>query len=212
MAITRSVLTMSVLPGREAAYIDWLRGCPALLGPIYARTGVREKVVLISGQDLVVHYEADRPESVMEAFADPIAVAEMGGPLSTLLDSAVPPGFYSSELAWDGNSPDAQTHCALKLSIKPGQEESYLHWVHHGAVPQFEALWKRFGLARKEVLVSGRALVAFYRCIDSASVLATFGEPESIAAMSSNLGPLLEIDATKPMQVFEQVFVWRAGD
>jgi len=210
MANIRTALTLAVRPGSEQDYLDWLRGSMSALAAIYARTGVRSKAVMMAGQQLVAVYEADRPGAVEAAFAQPESIEMLSGPLGALLDPAVAPRSYESVLTWRAPVAYSPRHVALIMNLKAGQGQPYLEWVRNTAVAQFEAVWRRFDLAVKEVLISGESVIAHYECRDSASVLATFGEPEAIEAMTTNLGPLLDLDPTQPLAVFEEVFSWQA--
>jgi len=210
MATIRTALTMAVKPGSEPAYIDWLRGSIGALEPVYARTGIRSKALLMAGPRIMAVYEADRAGAVEAAFAEPESVAMLNGALGALLDPTVAPRSHDSALVWRAPVSYVPRHVALMLNIKVGQEAPYLDWVRNTATKQFEAVWRRHELALKEVLISGTSVIAHYECRDSGSVLATFGEPEAIEAMMTNLGPLLEYDPTQPVAVFEEVFTWRA--
>jgi hypothetical protein len=201
---------MALKPGSEPGYRAWLANDAPKLKPIFDRTGVKQKVVLMAGRHVISYYKSDRPGAVEAAFADPIAVGMMQGSLGALMDFSTGMTNFKSEFCWDCPVDYKPVHVALVLKIKAGQEAAYLNWVHHGLEPQFDAVWRRFKLAHKEVLVSGNQAMAFYRCKDSVSVLATFGEPESIAAMSGNLGPLLDLQASAPMAPFEQAYEWTA--
>jgi hypothetical protein len=211
MTVFRTALTLELLPGRRQPYLEWLAGSMAVLGPVYERTGIREKVVVMAGEKLIAHYEADRPGAVEAAFAEPEALELLAGPLSQLLDPSVGPRFYPGVLAWTMPVTYAPRHVALMLDTKAGRDGAYVDYVREHFVRQFEAVWRRHELARKEVLVSGESVIAYYGCRDSASVFATFGEPEAIAALKSELGSLIELDPTRPPEVFEEVFAWRAG-
>jgi antibiotic biosynthesis monooxygenase (ABM) superfamily enzyme len=210
MSIHRTAVALSVKPGCEAAYLDWLRACPRVLGGVYARTGIRKKAVVMSGPHVIAHYEADRADAVEAAFASPEAGAEFAGAFGQLLDPAVGPTMFHGVLAWSSPVTYAPRHVALRLDLKPGAEERYLEWVRERLTADFEGVWKRAELARKEVLVSGSKVIAYYQARDSASVLQTFAQPESIRALETTLGPLLDLDPTKPMQVYEEVFTWTA--
>lgn len=208
MAQVHSAVALDVLPGREQAYLDWVRGCPRVLGPVYARTGIHRKVVLMAGRQVIAYYEADRAGAVEAAFSTPEAASEFAGTLGALLDPAAPPAFFAEELCWEQPVTYAPRHIALKARIKPGREAAYLDWARHGATPQFEAVWRRAGIARKAVLVNGNTAIAYYHCRDLASVLDTFAQPEAHAAMASNLGTLLESNPGETPAVFEEVFSW----
>lgn len=210
MAIIRTALTMAVKPGSEPAYLDWLRGSIGALEPVYARTGVLSKAVMMAGPEIIALYEHDRPGAVEAAFAQPESAAMLAGRLGELLDPAVAPRGYESVLVWRNAVSYAPRHVALRLNIKPGTEAPYLDWAKNHATRQFDAVWRRFELGLKEVLISGTSVIAHYECRDSASVLATFGEPEAIEAMQTNLGPLLDLRPGAPMAPFEEVLTWRA--
>jgi hypothetical protein len=164
----------------------------------------------MSGVHVIAHYESDRADAVEAAFASPEAGAEFAGAFGQLLDPAVGPAMYQGVLAWSSPVAYAPRHVALRLDLKPGAEERYLDWVRQRLTPDFEGAWKRADLARKEVLISGSKVIAFYQARDSASVLQTFAEPESVRALETTLGPLLDLDPAKPMAVYEEVFVWGA--
>lgn len=210
MTIIRTALTMAVKPGSEGAYRDWLSGSIGELERVYARTGVLSKALMMSGPHIIALYEHDRPGAVEAAFAQPESVAMLTGHLGTLLDPTVAPQSYESLLVWRNAITYAPRHVALRLNIKPGTESVYRDWVKNTATGQFDAVWRRFELGLKEVLISGTSVIAHYECRDSASVLATFGEPEAIAAMQTNLGPLLDLSPGAPMAPFEEIFTWRA--
>lgn len=210
MAVIRTALTMAVKPGAESAYRDWLRDSISALEPVYARTGVLSKALMMSGPRIVAVYEHDRPGAVEAAFAQPESVAMLSGRLGALLDPAVAPRSYESLLVWRNPVSYSPRHVALTLDIKAGTEETYRDWVRNTATRQFDAVWRRFELGLKEVLISGTSVIAHYECRDSASVLATFGEPEAIEAMQTNLGPLLDLSPGDPIAPFEEVATWRA--
>jgi hypothetical protein len=209
MASIHSAVALDVLPGREQAYLDWVRGCPRTLGPVYARTGIHRKVVLMAGRQVIAYYEADRPGAVEAAFATPEAAKEFAGTLGALLDPASAPAFFAEELCWEQPVAYQPRHVALKAHIRPGREAEYLDWARNGAVRQFDAVWRRAGIARKAVLVNGSTAIAYYHCRDSASVLDTFVQPEAHEAMKTNLGALLESNPGQAPAVFEEVFIWR---
>jgi hypothetical protein len=210
MTIIRTALTMAVKPGAESAYRDWLRDSISALEPVYARTGVLSKALMMSGPRIVAVYEHDRPGAVEAAFAQPESVAMLSGQLGALLDPAVAPRSYESLLVWRNPVTYSPRHVALALDIKAGTEETYRDWARNTATRQFDAVWRRFELGLKEVLISGTSVIAHYECRDSASVLATFGEPEAIEAMQTNLGPLLDLSPGDPIAPFEEVVTWRA--
>lgn len=210
MTIVRTAVELAVKPGAESVYLEWLRNCPTTLGPVYARTGIRTKAVVMSGRHAIAHYEADRPGAVEAAFGSPEAAAEFAGEFGTLLDPTVAPTFYQGVLAWESSQGYAPRHVALRLDLKPGAEAHYLEWVRTRLTNEFEGVWRRAELARKEVLVSGTKVVAFYQAKDSRSVLGTFATPEAAESMRTTLAPLLDLDPAGAMQVFEEVFVWRS--
>lgn len=210
MTIHRTAVALDVKPGSEPGYLAWLRDCPRVLGGVYARTGIRKKAVVMSGTHVIAHYEADRPGAVEAAFASPEAGEQFAGPFGQLLDPAVAPAMYEGVLAWSSPITYTPRHVALRLDLKAGAEEAYLTWVRTRLTPDFEGVWKRAELGQKEVLISGRKVIAFYQARDSASVLQTFAQPESVKALETTLGPLLDLNPAQAMQVFEEVFVWRA--
>lgn len=209
MPTYRTAVALDVLPGAEAGYLDWVRGCLHTLGPVYARTGIRRKAVVMSGRHVIAHYEADREGAVEEAFASPEAGAEFAGTLGRLVDFTRPPRTHHGVLHWDRPVEYAPKHVALTLRLKEGAEPSYLEWVRTRLTPDFEQIWRDADLARKEVLVSGREVVAFYEARDSASVLSTFAQPKSAQVVESFLGALLDPDPNGATAPYEEVFVWR---
>jgi hypothetical protein len=209
LKIIRTALALGVRPGSEQAYLDWLGSSMSALAPVYARTGIRSKAVMMAGQQLIAVYEADRPGAVDAAFAQPESLEMLSGRLGELLDPALAPRSYESVLTWRAPVAYTPRHVALMMNLKAGQGPAYLEWVRDTAVSQFEAVWRRFDLGLKEVLVNGESVIAHYECRDSASVLATFGEPEAVEAMTTNLGPLLDLDPAQPLAVFEEIFRWQ---
>lgn len=211
MPTHRTAVSLTVLPGAEAQYLDWLRGCLRTLGPVYARLGIRRKAVVMSGRNAIAHYEADRPGAVEEAFASSEAAQEFAGRLGQLVDFSSPPMTYHGVLHWARPVAYGARHVALTLRLKAGAERTYLDWVRDRLTPDFEQIWRDADLARKEVLVSGRHVIAFYEARDSASVLSTFAQPFSQEVMTNFLGALLDPDPSAPQAPHEEVFVWDAA-
>lgn len=211
MATFRTAVALDVHPGSEAGYLEWLRNSPRTLAPVYARTGVNRKAVVMSGRHVIAHYEADRAGAVEAAFASPEAATEFGGTLGRLVDFATPPRTYHGVLHWTRPVQYPKKHVALTLRLKAGAEPAYLAWVRDRLTPDFAGIWTDADIARKEVLVSERHVIAFYEARDSASVLSTFAQPKSLEVMQSFLGALLDPDPAAPAAPFEEVFVWRAG-
>lgn len=212
MAIHRTAVALDLLPGAEPGYLDWVRGCLRTLGPVYARTGITRKAVVMSGRRVIAHYESDRPGAVEAAFASPEAGQEFAGALGKLVDFSSPPTTFHGVLHWDRAVDYAPKHVALTLKLKPGAEPAYLEWVRNRLVADFAGIWTRADLARKEVLMAGPRVIAFYEARDSASVLSTFAQPESARVMQNFLGALLDLDPSEPaMQPYEEVFVWKAA-
>jgi hypothetical protein len=211
MTRIHTAVALDIRAGGEQSYLDWVRDCPRVLGGVYQRTGIRSKTVLMAGRQVIAYYESDMPGAVEAAFSTPEAAREFAGTLGALLDPASAPAFFREELCWEQPVRYPPIAMALKASIRPGRESGYLDWVHHGAVPQFEAVWRRADIARKAVLVNGSTAIAYYLCRDTASVLDTFAQPEAHQAMATNLGALLETNpgAAAPA-VYEEVFTWRA--
>lgn len=208
MQTFRTAVSLTVLPGAEPDYLDWLRGCLEVLGPVYARVGIRRKAVVMSGRSAIAHYEADRAGAVEEAFASTEAGHEFAGRLGRLVDFSSPPTTYHGVLHWARTVTYRPRHVALTLRLKAGAEATYLDWVRQRLTPDFEQIWTEADLARKEVLVSGRHVIAFYEARDSASVLSTFAQPYSQQVMTSFLGALLDPDPEAPPAPHEEVFVW----
>jgi hypothetical protein len=209
MPTYRTAVSLVLQPGAEDAYLHWVRNCLATLGPVYARTGIRRKAVVMSGRHVIAHYEADRAGAVEEAFASSEAAQEFAGPLGALVDFSQPPRTFHGVSHWDRPVSYSPTHVALTLRLKEGAEPAYLQWVREQLTPDFEQIWRDADLARKEVLVSDRHVVAFYEARDSASVLSTFAQPKSARVMETFLGALLDPDPAAPTAPFEEVFVWR---
>jgi hypothetical protein len=210
MTIFRTAVALDVKPGHEPAYLDWVRGCIRTLGPVYARTGITRKAVVMQGRHVIAHYEAQRPGAVEEAFASPEAATEFAGVLGAITDFSSPPQTFHGVLHWARAVSYAPKHVALTLRLKAGAEPTYLEWVQNRLTPDFDGIWRDADLARKEVLVSGRHVIAFYEARDSASVLSTFARPESVRVMESFLGALLDPDPERPMVPYEEVFLWEA--
>jgi hypothetical protein len=208
MPTYRTAVALDLRPGSEAAYLDWLRTTPRVLGPVYARTGIRRKAVVMSAHHVVAHYESDREGAVEAAFASPEAAREFEGPLGALVDFSRPPATFHGVLHWAQPVQYAPRHVALTLRLKEEAIGTYLTWVRERLTPDFEPIWREADLARKEVLVSGRNVVAFYEARDSASVLSTFAQPKSVEVMQTFLGALLDPDPAGATTPFEEVFVW----
>lgn len=211
MPIYRTAVSLTMLPGKEAEYLDWLRGSLRTLGTVYARVGISRKAVVMSGRSVIAHYEADRPGAVEEAFASPEADQEFAGRLGQLVDFSSPPMTYHGVLHWARPVTYAARHVALTLRLRAGAEQTYLDWVRQRLTPDFERIWSDADLARKEVLLSGRHVIAFYEARDSASVLSTFAQPFSQEVMTNFLGALLDPDPSAPQAPYEEVFVWSAA-
>lgn len=211
MTTHRTAVSLTVLPGAEPEYLDWLRGSLRTLGPVYARLGITRKAVVMSGRNVIAHYESDRPGAVEEAFASPEAAQEFGGRLGQLVDFSSPPTTYHGVLHWARPVSYRPRHVALTLRLKEGAEAAYLDWVRQRLTTDFAQIWRDADLARKEVLVSGRHVIAFYEARDSASVLSTFAQPFSQQVMTEFLGALLDPDPTAPSAPHEEVFVWEGS-
>lgn len=199
---------MKVKDGNEQAYLEWLADDAPVLAKVFGRVGIHSKTVLTSGTHVIAHYGADSPSAVGEAFQTPEAVAMLTGRLGALLDPGFAPIFYNEELRWIRSVPGPLQRAAIALNLKPGQEENYLDWVRNRAKSQFNDLWARFDIGLKEVLVSGSNVISFYEIQDPSRILPSFGEPEAIAAMQSDLGGMLDISAEKPPAFFTEQFHW----
>ena len=208
MSAVCTAVTLRVQPGQEQAYRDWLAGSMATLGPVYERTGIRAKTVMMAGPRIVAHYEADSPGAFERAAAAPESVALLEGPLAGILDPSVPPVVYPELFAWGVAPPWPIERAALLLTIKPGQVEPYTEWLLGKAVGQLEAIWQRSDICRHDVLVNGESVVAFYECKMRYNVLKAFREPEALAVLFTDLAPLLDLDPTMPMSLFEEAFHW----
>ena len=210
-ATVRTAVTLRVQAGQEQAYRDWVAGSMATLGPVYERTGIRAKTVLMAGPRIIAHYEADSPGAFERAMAEPESVALMAGPLAGILDPAVPPVVYPEVFAWGVKPPWPIERAGLLLSIKPGQVQPYTEWLAAKAVGQLEPIWQRSDICRHDVLISGESVVAFYECKMRYNVLKAFREPEALAVLFTDLAPLLDLDPTMPMSLFEEAFHWHRG-
>ena len=199
---------MKVQDGKEKAYLEWLADDAPVLAKVFGRTGIHSKTVLMNGPYIIAHYGADTPAAVDEAFQTPEAVAMLTGRLGALLDPAFAPIFYAEELRWTKPVSGPMQRAAIALDLKPGQEANYLDWVRNRAKTQFDDLWGRFDIGLKEVLVSGGNVISFYEIKDPSRILPSFGEPEAIAAMQSDLGSMLDIAPDKPPAFFTEAFHW----
>lgn len=199
---------MKVKEGNEKAYLEWLADDAPVLAKVFGRVGIHSKTVLMSGSYVIAHYGSDSPSAVGEAFQTPEAVAMLTGRLGALLDPGFAPIFYNEELRWTQSVSGPLQRAAIALNLKPGQETNYLDWVRNRAKSQFNALWARFEIGTKEVLVSGSNVISFYEIKDPSRILPSFGEPEAIAAMQSDLGGMLDISADKPPAFFTEQFHW----
>jgi len=199
---------MKVKEGNEKAYLEWLADDAPVLAKVFGRVGIHSKTVLTSGAHIIAHYGSDSPSAVGEAFQTPEAVAMLTGRLGALLDPGFAPIFYNEELRWTQSVSGPLQRAAIALNLKPGQETNYLDWVRNRAKSQFNDLWARFEIGTKEVLVSGSNVISFYEIKDPSRILPSFGEPEAIAAMQSDLGGMLDISADKPPAFFTEQFHW----
>jgi hypothetical protein len=210
MTTVRTAVALDIKPGHEPDYVDWVLNCLRTLRPVYERTGITRKAVVMQGRHVIAHYESTRAGAVEEAFASPEAAQEFAGKLGSITDFSSPPQTFHGVLHWSRPVGYRPTHVALTLRLKAGAEQTYLDWVNGRLTADFEGIWRDADLARKEVLVSGRNVVAFYEARDSASVLSTFARPESARVMETFLGALLDPDPDRPMLPYEQVFAWEA--
>jgi hypothetical protein len=206
-----TAVTLRVRPGQEQAYREWLAGSMVTLGPVYERTGIRAKTVMMAGRRVIAHYEADSPGAFERAAAEPESVALLAGPLAAILDPAVPPVVYPEIFAWGVTPPWPIERAGLLLSIKPGQAVPYTEWLLSRAVSQLEAIWQRSDICRHDVLVNDESVVAFYECKMRYNVLKAFREPEALAVLFTDLASLLDLDPTMPMSLFEEAFHWQRG-
>lgn len=211
MSGARTALTLKVLPGQEPAYREWLAGSMAALAPVYERTGITAKSVLMAGPRIIAHYEASRGGAVEEALAAPESAALMAGPLAGILDPAVPATIYPEAFAWQVPVSYVPERAGLALTIRPGAADAYRAWLATTAQGQLEAIWERNGINRHDVLINGESVVAFYECSMRFNVLKAFREPEALVVLFTDLAPLLDLDPTMPMNLYEEVFFWQAG-
>lgn len=209
MSAVCTAVTLRVRAGQEQAYRDWLAGSMATLGPVYERTGIRAKTVMMAGPRVVVHFEADSPGAIERAAAAPESVALREGELAGILDPAAPPVLYPELFAWGTAPPWPIERAALLLTIKPGQAQPYTDWLLGKAVGQLAAIWQRSDICRHDVLVNGENVVAFYECKMRYNVLKAFREPEALGVLFTDLAPLLDLDPTMPMSLFEEAFHWQ---
>ena len=203
-----TAVTLRVRAGQEQAYREWLAGSMSTLGPVYERTGIRAKTVLMAGPRIIAHYEADGTGAFERAMAEPESVSLLEGPLAGILDPSAPPVVYPEVFAWGVKPPWPIERAGLLLSIKPGQFEPYSEWLRTKALGQLEAIWQRSDICRHDVLVNGESVVAFYECKMRYNVLKAFREPEALAVLFTDLAPLLDLDPTMPMSLFEEAFHW----
>lgn len=211
MSGVRTALTLKVLPGREQAYRDWLAGSLAALAPVYERTGITAKTVMMAGPRIIAHYEATREGAVEEALAAPESQALLAGPLASILDPATPPALYPEVFEWQVPVDYAPERAGLVLNIRPGAEEGYRSWLLDTAKSQLVGIWERNGINRHDVLINGSSVVAFYECKMRFNVLKAFREPEALVVLFTDLAPLLDLDPTMPMSLYEEAFHWQAG-
>ena len=200
---------MKVQAGNEQGYLSWLADDAPVLAKVFGRVGIHSKTVLMNGPYIIARYGADTPGALGEAFQSPEAVAMLTGRLGALLDPAFAPIFYAEELHWTKPVAGPLKRAAIALNLKPGQDANYLDWVRNRAKSQFNDLWSRFDIGTKEVLVSGGNVISYYEIKDPSRILPSFGEPEAIAAMQSDLGTMLDIAADKPPAFFSEVFHWQ---
>lgn len=207
-----TAVTLKLVPGQEGAYREWLAGpATAQTAPIYARTGVTAKTVLLAGPRLIAHYEATRPGAVEEAYATPEAAAIMAGQLKGIVDESVAPVVYPEVFAWQVPPPWPVERAGLLLNVQAGAEERYLDWLTNRAVGQLAGIWERAEINRHDVLMTGNSIVAFYETKMRYYVLKAFRDPEALAILFSDLATLLDLDPTMPMSLFEEAYHWQAG-
>lgn len=211
MSAVCTALTLRIAPGQEAAYRVWLAGSLPSLLPVYERVGITAKTVMIAGPRVIAHYEATREGAVEEALAAPESVALLAGPLAGLLDQTFTPVVFPEVFAWQVPATYPVERAGLLLNIRPGAEEPYRNWLANTAVGQLADIWDRSEIARHDVLINGTNVVAFYECAMRYNVLKAFRDPEALVVLFSDLAPLLDLDPTMPMSLFEEAFHWHAA-
>lgn len=153
--------------------------------------GVRSGTLLQAGPRVVEHLELDSREG---------------------LDAA--DGLLHEEIfAWQVPAPGPAERAAILLGIRPGQEQAYREWLASDVIGELEKIWHRNDIYRHDVLANGTSLVAFYECKSRFAVLKAFREPEALAILFTQLAPILDLDPTMPISLFEEpAGVERIGD
>jgi hypothetical protein len=206
----RVAVVLRVKPGQEPAYREWLSGSLEVLEPVYARTGVVAKTVLMSGTRLIAHYECEEPDAFRRAMEEPESVGLLSGPLASVLAlDEHPPVVHEEASAWQVRPPGPTEHAGLVLSIRPGQEAAYRAWLASGVHAELEEIFARNDIYRHDVLLAGTSVVAFYECKSRFNVLKAFREPESLVMLMGQLAPILDLDPHTPLSLFQEVFAWR---
>lgn len=101
--LKRAAIAMSLKPGQEAAYLEWVRNTAKnQFGDLWARYDIALKEVLVNGINVVSYYVIKDPAKILPSFGEPEAIAALQGGLGAMLDigDSKPPTFYSEVFAW----------------------------------------------------------------------------------------------------------------
>ena len=197
----RVALVTRAAAGREAELRAGSRALAGGSARSLEQHGVRELNVLMTGPRVIAHLEGETREGIDAALEELAPSLEALGEERTL---------HEEVFAWSEPAPGPFERAGLILSIKPGQEQAYLDWLG-GARADLEPIWKRNAIYRHDVLVSGTSVVAYYECGSRYDVLKAFREPEALVVLFTQLAPILDLDPTAPMNVYEEAFSWRSS-
>jgi hypothetical protein len=101
--VERAALLLTLQPGKEQAYRDWLEsGVLSTLETIWMRNNIWRHDVLARGTSLIAYYECESRFNVLKAFREPEALMMLTADLSGLmiLDPYVPFALHEEKFFW----------------------------------------------------------------------------------------------------------------
>jgi len=174
------------------------------LQPWLVKTEMSQLDVLRQGNQTIVHCEAPS-EDALASFLDQPEVQS-----ALLLDSN---DLARRIFAWSDEVEPTQTvRCALNLTLQEGKESEYRRWL--GDVDVLETLqtiWRRNGVWRHDVLLTGTTIIAYYEVETMYSVSKAFREPEALKLLLQELSQILVLDPYVPTLTFYSTFHWSRG-
>ncbi len=171
------------------------------LQPWLVETEMSQLDVLRQGDQTIVHCEASS-EDALASFLDQPEVQS-----ALLLESN---NLARRIFAWsDEVVPTQPVRCALNLTLQEGKESEYRRWLGDvDVVETLQAIWRRNGIWRHDVLLTGTTVIAYYEVETMYGVSKAFREPEALKLLLQELSQILVLDPYVPILTFYSTFHW----